>query len=222
MVCKFMRVLVGPPRFELGTSCTPSKRASQAAPRPDQSYCTQSRGSIQRPRGSSLACPPLNSSATAAPARARHATIPREMSCPCFCPRQPRTGASGPASDLLPLGDAWTGVCLARPGDPVEPGDASLPVCNLGYARGTCARFPSDTAADAVRFAVARDDGHSLQIHFVLERGHHPLEHGQIEYHLEDDTFQPPLPATGTAFTAQARAYAASYLRRKRDFSGSE
>ena len=28
--------LVGPPRFELGTSCTPSKRASQAAPRPDQ------------------------------------------------------------------------------------------------------------------------------------------------------------------------------------------
>src|ERR1051326_3309580 len=27
--------LVGPPRFELGTSCTPSKRASQAAPRPD-------------------------------------------------------------------------------------------------------------------------------------------------------------------------------------------
>ena len=28
-------VLVGPPRFELGTSCTPSKRASQAAPRPE-------------------------------------------------------------------------------------------------------------------------------------------------------------------------------------------
>jgi hypothetical protein len=29
-------VLVGPPGFEPGTSCTPSKRASQAAPRPDQ------------------------------------------------------------------------------------------------------------------------------------------------------------------------------------------
>jgi hypothetical protein len=27
--------LVGLPRFELGTSCTPSKRASQAAPQPD-------------------------------------------------------------------------------------------------------------------------------------------------------------------------------------------
>src|ERR1700746_3442141 len=27
--------MVGPPGFEPGTSCTPSKRASQAAPRPD-------------------------------------------------------------------------------------------------------------------------------------------------------------------------------------------
>jgi hypothetical protein len=35
-VCKSLSYLVGPPRFELGTSCTPSKRASQAAPRPDQ------------------------------------------------------------------------------------------------------------------------------------------------------------------------------------------
>src|SRR5947208_6314755 len=32
-----MRVLVGPARFELATSCTPSKRASQAAPRPEVS-----------------------------------------------------------------------------------------------------------------------------------------------------------------------------------------
>src|ERR1700683_913782 len=33
--CKPLKRLVGPPRFELGTSCTPSKRASQAAPRPE-------------------------------------------------------------------------------------------------------------------------------------------------------------------------------------------
>jgi hypothetical protein len=32
---KSLRYLVGPPGFEPGTSCTPSKRASQAAPRPD-------------------------------------------------------------------------------------------------------------------------------------------------------------------------------------------
>ena len=33
--CKSLTGLVGPARFELATSCTPSKRASQAAPRPD-------------------------------------------------------------------------------------------------------------------------------------------------------------------------------------------
>jgi hypothetical protein len=32
---KSLKALVGPPGFEPGTSCTPSKRASQAAPRPD-------------------------------------------------------------------------------------------------------------------------------------------------------------------------------------------
>jgi hypothetical protein len=110
-------------------------------------------------------------------------------------------------------------VCLAQPGDPVEPGDAFLPLCNLGYARGTCPRFPASTAADAVRFAIARDDGHVLEIHFVLERGHHPSDHGQIVFRFEEDVFQPALPAT--AFASQARAYAASYLRRKRDSAGS-
>src|ERR1700733_5476439 len=33
--CKSMRNLVGLPGFEPGTSCTPSKRASQAAPQPE-------------------------------------------------------------------------------------------------------------------------------------------------------------------------------------------
>jgi hypothetical protein len=102
----------------------------------------------------------------------------------------------------------------------VTPDGACLPLCNLGYARGACARFPPDTAPDAVRFAIAREDGGSLQIYYVLERGHHPFDHGQIEYHFERDTFQPSLPAT--TFRDQARAYAASYLRRKKDAAGSE
>jgi hypothetical protein len=110
-------------------------------------------------------------------------------------------------------------MCLAQPGHPVEPGDACLPLCNLGYARGACARFPSTDGPDAVRFAIARDDGRSLQIYYVLERGHHPFDHGQIEYRREEDAFQPAFPAT--AFNDQVRAYVASYLHRKRD-AGSE
>ena len=38
--CKSLRNLVGLPGFEPGTSCTPSKRASQAAPQPDMFYLT--------------------------------------------------------------------------------------------------------------------------------------------------------------------------------------
>jgi hypothetical protein len=35
LVLQLKELLVGPPGFEPGTSCTPSKRASQAAPRPE-------------------------------------------------------------------------------------------------------------------------------------------------------------------------------------------
>src|SRR5262249_35594125 len=35
LVCNSLRGLVGLPGFEPGTSCTPSKRASQAAPQPE-------------------------------------------------------------------------------------------------------------------------------------------------------------------------------------------
>ncbi len=149
----------------------------------------------------------------------RRATIPAEMCCPFFSPRQRRAAGGSDASALLPLGDAWTGVCLAQPGNAAEPGDARLSLCNLGYARGICERFPAATAADAVRFAIASDDGHSLEIHFAMERGHHPRDHGRIVYRIAEGTFEPPLQEA--AFASQARACAASYLRRKSDAAGS-
>src|SRR5580700_6216774 len=40
-LCNSLRNLVGPPGFEPGTSCTPSKRASQAAPRPEITSLSQ-------------------------------------------------------------------------------------------------------------------------------------------------------------------------------------
>ena len=142
------------------------------------------------------------------------------MSCPCFCPRQPRTPSSGPENALLPLGDAWAGVCLAQPEDPVPPDDATLPLCNLGYARGACARFPADTGPDAVRFAIAHDDGRTLQIYYVLERGHYPLTHGQIEYRFTLEAFEPALPPAISR--DQAQAYVTSYRRHKSLAAGSE
>ena len=84
------------------------------------------------------------------------------MSCPYFCPVAPRARGAGPESAMLPLGDEWAGVCRAAPDPPPEPEEAILrSLCNFGYARGSCTRFPGDEGPDAVRFSVSRDDGAS-------------------------------------------------------------
>ena len=120
---------------------------------------------------------------------------------------------------MLPLGGAWTGTCLVQPGSPADPGDGRLALCNLGYARATCDRFPSNAVADAIRFAISSDDGQRLRILFAVERGHHPLDHGAIMYRIAEGTFEPPLPEA--AFASQVRAYATSYLCRQGDAAGS-
>ena len=116
---------------------------------------------------------------------------------------------------MLPLGDLWKGVCRAIPSQVCPPDDALLrPLCHLGYARGTCLRFPSsDPGADAVRFTLSLDDGRSLHLYYVLERDHHPFAHGPLEYSIETGALVQAAP--DDVVTRQAEAYAASYLRRK-------
>jgi len=116
---------------------------------------------------------------------------------------------------MLPLGDAWTGVCRAIPGHPFQPGETSLePLCNLGYARGRCAHFPANGCADAARFIIVADEGAVLRLYYVLERDHRPFAHGPLEFSVArgELTTQPE----GALTSRQARAYAASYLQRWR------
>jgi hypothetical protein len=131
------------------------------------------------------------------------------VSCPCFSPTHPRSRDSG-SKYTLPLGDSFAGLCLADPSHPAEPDESRLALCNLGYARGECPHVPAGSA-DAVRFALSSDDGQSLQIYYVIERGHHPVEHGLLIYSTAARTIAPdaasPLPE-------QVAAYAASYLHR--------
>lgn len=150
------------------------------------------------------------------------------MSCPYFYPVEPCAGGSGPRDAMLPLGDAWAGECRAVPGESWQPEEAALrPLCNLGYARGQCARFPPDEGPDAVRFAVSRDDGAGLRIYCVVERDHHPFAHGPLEYSLaagEGGAGLPACPAWQAGRPApllarQAQAYVESYLRRKKEAS---
>jgi len=137
------------------------------------------------------------------------------MACPYFYPVEPRTSTGGARNAMLPLGDLWTGQCRAEPLHPCQPADAELkPLCNLGYARGNCARFPtSPDGPDAVRFTIARDEGSLLRLYYVIERHHHPFAHGPLEYSTVLNTFA--LIPDRENFSRQAQAYVETYLRRK-------
>jgi hypothetical protein len=140
------------------------------------------------------------------------------MCCPYFDPVAPLAPRSGPAYATLPLGDAFTGVCRATPEQSWQPDDTMLqPLCNLGYARGTCPRFPCGDGPDAVRFTISRDDGASIRLYYVLERDHQPYAHGPL-------VSTPPQPGfagepEGRLTASQAHAYLTAYLRRKAEAS---
>lgn len=142
------------------------------------------------------------------------------MACPYFHPVARCVSELRTETAMLPLGDAWAGVCEANPATGNATPDAAQlrPLCNLGYARGRCARFPAeDPGADAVRFCISGDDGATLKISYVLERDHHPFAYGPLEYSLANLSFveSPAAPNVN----CQAAAYVESYLLRKKEAS---
>jgi len=136
-----------------------------------------------------------------------------EVACPYFQAVNPRSQTDSSRSAMLPLGDAWGGVCRANPDSPREPDEFTLlSHCNMGYARGCCPHFPSADGPDAVRFTIAADTPESLRLYYVLERDHHPWSHGPLEFSRDRSAFdgEPADEAT----LGLARAYIKSYLRR--------
>jgi len=130
------------------------------------------------------------------------------MSCPFFYPTESRS-----ADAVYPLGDWWMGRCYADAAHPFGPAD--LTPCNLGYARGECACFPSGegagAAADAVRFAVASAAGTEVTLHWSIERDHYPVAHGTLAWERDAGFSDAP----EGLLAPQAAAYIASYRRRK-------
>jgi hypothetical protein len=135
------------------------------------------------------------------------------MPCPYFYPSAPRSSPSDPQAALLPLGDDWAGACRATPELPAPPGAVLRPLCNLGYARGACSRFPDDGGPDAVRFTISGDDGATLRLYYVVERNHHPFAHGPLTWSRAAAAFAEP--PQSSILHRQAAAYVESYLRRK-------
>ena len=140
------------------------------------------------------------------------------MACPYFDPVEPGAPDNSRQLAMLPLGGSWTGVCRATPDRPWDPDRDTLRACNLGYARGTCGRFPCGDGPDAVRFAIRGDEGGSLRVRYVVESNHHPFAHGSLNYSVADRAFTPASPAG--PLRRQAQAYIESYLRRKAEASG--
>jgi hypothetical protein len=115
---------------------------------------------------------------------------------------------------MLPLGGEWEGLCRAEPGAPAEPEEAGLhSLCNIGYARGVCRRFPSGDGPDAVRFTVRAADEAGLRLYYVVERDHHPFAHGPLEFSRALGALVNP--PQGEWLSRQALAYVRSYVRRK-------
>jgi len=138
------------------------------------------------------------------------------MACPYFYPVerfQPREWSTPPR---LPLGDPYHGMCLVNPTREIRPEMAVLrQYCNQGYARGKCPQFPKEAGPDAVRFMVAGDQNDVLQLQYLVEKAHAPLEHGPLEYSVANSRFL--VGHSNELLRRQAQAYAESYLRRKTD-----
>ena len=78
------------------------------------------------------------------------------MPCPYF---HPLGQLAWPNAPRLPLGDAYAGRCESDPGLPADPDPVTLrDCCNLGYARGKCARFPDAAGPDAAAPQVERKE----------------------------------------------------------------
>lgn len=143
------------------------------------------------------------------------------VACPFFDPVAPRSSAADPAYAMLPLGDSWRGRCLADPHVPAVPDDHTLHhLCNLGYARLACSRFPGSggpQAPDAIRFSLVSAGDGPIRIRWSAECDHRPCAHGSLDYGPLPGVFTPP---PGLACVGRlGAAYASSFLRRTQALS---
>ena len=135
------------------------------------------------------------------------------MACPYFFPIQKTHTIAWSFPQRLPLGAGFCGTCRTGQEEFV-PDDATLrDSCNLGHALA-CARMPAARRADSVRFAVATDTGERIALHYVYDRDHAPVEHGQLEYDCKAGHWITTL--ADVCVQRQAECYLQIYLERRR------
>ena len=135
------------------------------------------------------------------------------MACPWFYPVERLQPGAGKRLPPVPLGDLRSGICHAFPGAEWTPDSGTARrLCNFGYAREKCSRFPVD-GPDAVRFSISQDQDGLIRIYWVVEKDHLPSAHGRLEYSRTEACFRSSHP--DARITQQAQAYVDSYLWRK-------
>jgi hypothetical protein len=132
------------------------------------------------------------------------------MACPYFIPEQRCDAELWAHRARLPLGDGFRGRCCAGVGD-YRPSESELrDLCNIGYAK-SCPRLPQERAADSVRFMARAAEGF-VAIKYLLERGHAPVSHGELQYDRAAAAWRGFHP--DARVQAQAQCYLESYLAR--------
>lgn len=144
------------------------------------------------------------------------------MACPFFMPIEKLVNGAWSFPARLPLGCGWSGHCTAPGHEQESPSQEELQqFCNLGYAEA-CRRLPRDRAWDSVRFGarlVAAQPGgdRRIQVRYVCERAHLPVEHGALELEFVPDGTQWIAKHPDGRVQRMAECFVASYIERKRD-----
>ena len=73
--------------------------------------------------------------------------------------------------------------------------------------------MPADRDSDAVRFAIAKDGGDRLMLHYSCERDHVPIEHGLLQYDCTAQAWRVAHP--DACIQRQAECYVLIYLERR-------
>jgi len=73
--------------------------------------------------------------------------------------------------------------------------------------------MPAVRRADSIRFAVARDSGDRILLHYVYDREHTPVAHGQLEYDCAAERWL--LSLEDACGQRQAECYLVTYLERR-------
>ncbi len=110
------------------------------------------------------------------------------MACPFFMPTARSMEGAWIHPDRLPLGSGWEGHCTAPGHEGVMPEPERLHQdCSLGYA-SKCPRLPVQRDSDAIRFSISSENEVRVLVTFVCERNHLPVEHGNLEFRVQEGT----------------------------------